>query len=249
MTAEINVAASGTADGQVMGRVHSFETLGALDGPGLRTVVFLSGCPMRCKYCHNADALFADSGTLMSAQQVADKCLKYRSYQKEGGVTLSGGEPLFQTEFAVEILRLLKKKRIHTVLDTSGSVYCEQALKLASLVILDIKHTDGEHFKDLCGFPMDNTLRTLDFLKRQKIPFWIRQVTVPSITDTERNLRQLARLSEGAQRVELKPYHTMGKYKWEKAGLRYSLEGVPDADNELMKRVNEILEGFISGKR
>lgn len=232
----------------VLGRVHSFETLGALDGPGLRVVVFLSGCPMRCKYCHNADAMTGD-GEIMSADAVVEKCLRYRAYTQDGGVTLSGGEPLFQTDFAVDILKKLKKRRIHTALDTSGSVYSEQALSAADLVILDIKHTEAAEFEKLCGFPTDNTLKTLEFVKRNKIPFIVRQVIVPGITDGEENLKRLSEMAEGAERVELKPYHTMGVYKWEKAGLNYGLKGVPAASKEVMDRANAILEGYLIGKR
>lgn len=230
------------------GRVHSFETLGALDGPGLRTVVFLSGCPMRCRYCHNADALFPDSGAEMTVDEVVRKCLRYRSYQKNGGVTLSGGEPLLQAAFTTALLKAFKKHRVHTALDTAGSVYCEEALINACLVLLDVKHTDAEQFEKLCAYPMDNTLKTLRFVQEHKIPFWIRQVIVPGITDNEQNLKRLAALSRGAQKVELKPYHTMGAYKWERAGLQYTLDGVPAASNECMERVNRILEEYLRGK-
>lgn len=228
------------------GYVHSFEPMGTLDGPGLRTVVFLSGCPMRCKYCHNPDALTFGGGKEMSAEQVVERCLKDRAFTARGGVTLSGGEPLMQGEFTREILYLLKKKRVHTALDTAGSIYDEKALLLARLVILDIKHTDEKEFEKLCGYTMDNTLKTLEFLKRKKLAFWVRQVTVPGITDGAENLKKLATLSRGAEKVELLPYHTMALHKWEKLNLDYPLKGVKAADSELMARCNSQLEEYIN---
>ncbi len=230
---------------EVYGFVHSFEPVGTHDGPGLRSVVFLSGCPMRCKYCHNPDALSFGGGERKSARQVAERCLKDRAFTS--GVTLSGGEPLAQGEFTREILRLLRKKRVHTALDTAGSVYDEAALELAGLVILDIKHTDEREFEKLCGYKMDNTLKTLQFLKRKKIPFWIRQVIVPNITDGSENLKALASLSFGAEKVELLPYHTMGVHKWEKLNMPYPLAGVKAADSELMQKCNAELKEYING--
>ncbi len=231
---------------EVYGYVHSFEPVGTHDGPGLRTVVFLSGCPMRCKYCHNPDALAFGGGERTSAEKVVERCLKDRAFTSGGGVTLSGGEPLAQGEFAKEILRLLKRKRVHTALDTAGSVYDEEALTLAKLVILDIKHTDKDEFQKLCGHKIDNTLKTLEFLKRKKIPFWIRQVIVPNITDDSNNLKELARLSLGAQKVELLPYHTMGVHKWEKLNMPYPLSGVKAADKDLTERCNAELKEYIN---
>ena len=224
----------------LFGYVHSFEPLGSFDGPGLRTVVFLSGCPMRCKYCHNPDMLGGGGGEKMSVSAVVEKALRYRAYNS-GGVTLSGGEPLMQEEFVVGLLRELKKKRIHTALDTAGRVYCEEALSLASLVILDIKHTDEAAFKELCGFAPDNMLRTLEFLKKKRKKFWVRQVTVPGITDGEDNIKKLKQMAFGAEKIELLPYHTMGVYKWEKLGLSYPLEGVKEPSPETMNRLNALL--------
>ncbi|MCI8613297.1 MAG: pyruvate formate lyase-activating protein [Clostridia bacterium] len=232
-------------ENDIYGCVHSIEPVGAHDGPGLRTVVFLSGCPMRCKYCHNPDAAVG-GGARMSAKEVVDRCLKDRAFTN--GVTLSGGEPAMQRRFALEILKSLKRRRIHTALDTSGSVYDEEILKACSLVILDIKHTDAAAFENLCMHGADNTFKTLAYLKKNRIPFWVRQVIVPGITDGEENLKNLAQLSVGAEKVELLPYHTMGIAKWEKLGLDYPLKGVPAADDALMKKCNEIFSKYSKGE-
>ncbi len=223
------------------GYVHSFEPLGSFDGPGLRTVVFLSGCPMRCKYCHNPDMFGEASGEKMSVNAVVEKCLRYRAYNRGGGVTLSGGEPLLQTEFVTDLLKAFKVRRGHTALDTAGSVYSEEALSLASLVILDIKHTNEAAFKELCGFSPDNMLRTLEYLKKQRKRFWVRQVIVPGITDGEDNIRKLKVMATGAEKIELLPYHKMGVYKWEKLGLSYPLAGVSEPTAETMQRLNALL--------
>lgn len=227
---------------EITGYVHSFEPLGSFDGPGLRTVVFLSGCPMRCKYCHNPDMLFSQ-GEEMSVSQVLDKCDRYRVYTKNGGVTLSGGEPLMQGEFTRQLLSELNKRKVHTALDTAGSFYDEEALSLASLVILDIKHTLEEEFEKLCAYPWDNMKRTLEFLKRRRKKFWVRQVIVPGITDTEDNIRRLKEMAKGAQKVELLPYHTMGIHKWEKLGIDYPLKGVIPPSKATMEILNNIIHG------
>lgn len=224
---------------EAKGFVHSFEPLGAFDGPGLRCVVFLAGCPMRCRYCHNPDMLESGAGKLMSVKEVADRVCRDRAYIE--GVTLSGGEPMLQREFTLELLKTFKRRRLHTALDTAGSVYDERILDLSSLVILDIKHTDKGEFARLCGYDADNTFKTLEYLKKSGKPFWIRQVIVPGITDGEKNIRALARMSEGAQKAELLPYHTMGVDKWEKLGLSYSLYGVSPPSKEDMARAEGVL--------
>ena len=226
-----------------VGVVHSFEPLGSFDGPGLRTVVFLSGCPMRCKYCHNPDML-QGGGEKMTARQVVEKCMRYRAYTKGGGVTLSGGEPLMQGEFTESLLELFRQKRVHTALDTAGSIYNERALSLASLVILDIKQTASQAFEELCSYPWDNTMRTLEYLKKKRKRFWVRQVIVPGITDGEDNVRRLKEMAKGAEKIELLPYHTMGVHKWEKLGIAYPLSGVKEPTKATMDRLN----GIISGK-
>lgn len=211
-----------------MGRIHSYETLGGLDGPGLRTVVFFQGCPMRCKYCHNPDALAGDGGSEVSAEEVVSYVKRYKNYfGADGGVTLSGGDPLFQKAFCLEIMQALKAEGINIALDTSGCVYDEKCLDLADIVLLDIKRNHPRDYKELCSFPMDNLLKTLNYLKRNKRRFWVRQVIVPELNDDERNVDDLCRLSNGAERVQLLAYHTMAESKYKELGIPYPLEGVP----------------------
>lgn len=235
-------------DAVIRGCVHSFETLGALDGPGIRTVVFLSGCPMRCVYCHNPDTWEKDAGTQMTADEAFQKIKRYRPYFKEkGGITLSGGEPLLQTGFATELFRLCKNAGIHTALDTSGAVCNENTellLDVTDLVILDIKHTDPMAFRLRTNYPMEHVLRFLDLCKRKQKRLWIRQVIVPGITDNEENiyaLKQMAR-DANAERIELLPYHTHGVYKWEKLGIPYPLQGIEPPSEKVMERLNAIIK-------
>lgn len=230
--------------GRTRGRIHSYETLGALDGPGLRTVVFFQGCPLRCLYCHNPDTFDPSAGRLVTAREVTAFVSRYKNYfGREGGVTLSGGEPLLQEAFCYDLMRLMRLEGIGVALDTAGSVYSERCLDAADVVLLDIKHTDPTAFTALTGGKADNTLRTLDYLRSHGKRFWIRQVIVPGVTDGEDNVRALKALSRGAERVELLPYHTMGRVKWERLGLKYALDGIDPPDGETMTKLKKILEG------
>ncbi len=234
-------------NGEEYGYVHSFETLGALDGPGIRTVVFLSGCPMRCAYCHNPDTWQYDGGTKMSAEEVVQKVKRYKTYfGKEGGITLSGGEPLMQTRFAAKIFGLCHREGISTTLDTSGAVIGETTellLQQTDLVILDVKHTDAEHFRALTQYPMENMLAFAELCVRLNKRLWIRQVTVPHITDSEENILKLRSLAEKyhAERVELLPYHEHGVFKWDKLGIPYSLSNTKPPEKSVMQHLNRIL--------
>lgn len=240
MTASEEVTAKG---GEVWGRIHSYETLGALDGPALRTVVFFQGCPMRCAYCHNADALDTDGGEKKTAKEVADYVARYKNYfGADGGATLSGGEPLFQENFCYELINLLHERNIHVVLDTSGAIYSERCLERADLVILDIKRNDPTDFYNLCRFPMDATAKTLEYLKARSKRFWVRQVIVPTLNDTAEDARQLVRLAGGAERIQLLAYHTMGIDKYKKIGLVYSLQGVPPLSIEKLQELQKIVD-------
>lgn len=226
---------------QFKGKIHSFETLGGLDGPGIRTVIFLQGCPMRCKYCHNADTFDVSGGIDMTVKETIEFCRRYKNYYGEkGGVTLSGGEPLFQSEFIIALLEAFKRENIHTVLDTSGCVYAPRALDLADLIILDIKHTDPAEFEKLTGHSMENTLKTLEYCKLKKHKYWIRQVIACGITDNESQVAALKAMSGNAEKIELLPYHDMGKDKWEKAGLEYQLFVDPPTI-ELMEKLHKLV--------
>lgn len=224
------------------GRVVTYEHLGALDGPGLRSVVFLAGCPIRCKYCHNADMLDRGAGKETTVDEVLAEIGRYRDYCT-GGVTLSGGEPLLQTAFTEALLATLRAAGVHTALDTAGTVFAPPCLELADLVILDIKHSDRDGFRALTGGEIDNTLKTLDWLKAHKKRFWVRQVIVEGITDGREQLLALKELATGAEKLELLPYHTMGAHKWRTMGCEPPLEGLPPLSNDRLQACIEIING------
>ena len=223
---------------KVTGRICTYEHLGCLDGPGVRSVVFLAGCPIRCVYCHNADMISPEAGRPVDVDEVLAELACYESYCT-GGVTLSGGEPLLQTEFTMALLKALKARGRHTALDTAGTVCCEQALDLADLVILDIKHTDAEGFRRVTGGSIDNTLKTLAYLRSTEKPFWIRQVVVEGYTDAPEQILTLKHMAVGAQKIELLPYHTMGASKWTEP---YPLKGMPPYPSEKLASLKKLLE-------
>lgn len=223
--------------------VHSIETLGALDGPGIRTVVFVSGCPMRCNYCHNPDMWSETAGELMTASAVCEFCARYKPYYGgAGGVTLSGGEPLMHAEFCAELIRLLHAEGIHVAVDTSGCIFLPEILDMCDLVILDIKRNNAVDFAATCGFDSENSFKTLQYVKSHGIRFWARQVAVPDINADENNVIQFARLAFGAEKAEILPYHAMGVDKYEKCGIDYPLRGVPPLEQNHAKRLNALLQ-------
>jgi len=218
----------------VTGKVHSVETFGTLDGPGIRYVLFLQGCPLRCLYCHNPDTRMIGAGTERCAGDVLADILTYRKFIRSGGVTLSGGEPLLQPEFARAVLEGCKENGLHTALDTSGAVPLEISrplLELADLVLLDIKALDDTLCETLTGMGNRNTLATLDYCEAIGKPVWIRHVLVPGYTLDDARLTQLAEYLKNVtvvQKVELLPFHKMGEYKWEKLGYAYILSQTPE---------------------
>lgn len=209
----------------VRGKIHSFESFGTLDGPGIRFVVFFQGCPLRCKFCHNPDTLPADTGRTVTVEEVMSSIENCRSFFRRGGVTLSGGEPLFQPEFALELLNACKAKGFHTALDTAGSLPLEKSapvLSAADLILLDIKSADPEIFRELTGADLSRSLATLDFCEKNGKAVWIRHVLVPGITAEKTHLEKLAELLKQyrcIQRIELLAYHKMGAEKWQKLGI------------------------------
>ena len=236
------------------GRIHSLESFGSVDGPGVRFVVFLQGCAMRCKYCHNPET-WHSGGTDYSAQELFDKVWRYRGYWgKNGGVTVSGGEPLLQIDFLIEFFKILKSHGVHTAIDTSGQPFSSDAdfmakfdelLKYTDLVLLDLKESDSMRHKELTGFGNENIFQMARYLSDKGIPMWIRHVLVPTLTDREDNLltiRAFIDTLKTVQRVEVLPYHTLGLIKWNKLGLPYPLEDVPTPTSEEVKRAKEILE-------
>ena len=231
-------------------KVHSVETFGAVDGPGIRFVLFLQGCHLQCKYCHNRDTWNINDGKYKSLDDILKTIIRYKNYiTPNGGVTISGGEPLLQVKFLIELFTKLKEKQIHTCIDTSGMVSLTDDIKhlltLTDLVLLDIKHIDSEKCKDLVGFDNKLELEFAKYLSDNNIPIWIRQVLVPGYTDDKFDLiklRDFISTLNTVQKVELLPYHSIGKYKWSKLGFKYPLENVRDANNNDIERAKSILQ-------
>ncbi len=231
-------------------KLHSIETLGTVDGPGIRFVIFLTGCPLKCKYCHNRDTWNLNSGKDITLDELLKKILKSKPYFEVsgGGVTVSGGEPLVQTKFVTELFKKLKELNIHTTLDTSGSLPItsdiEELLKYTDLVLLDIKHIDNKKCIELTGMPNTNTLNFAKYLNENNIPMWIRQVLVPQITDDENDLLKLKDFLKNFNNItniEILPYHNLGKFKWTNLGVKYPLENIPPATPEDVERAKKIL--------
>lgn len=240
----------------MLGRIHSFESFGTVDGPGIRFVVFLQGCPLRCKYCHNPDTWTA-GGNEYTAEEVVERALRYRNYfGDKGGVTVTGGEPLLQIEFVTELFTRLKEKGVHTCVDTSGFTFrkddekCLQAfeklLPVVDLFLLDIKHIDEERCKELTGQSNANTLAFAKYLSERGKAMWIRQVLVPDWTDSEESLqrtRAFIDMLKTVQKVEVLPYHSMGKVKYEKLGIEYPFKDMQTPTKENVQRAKAILCG------
>lgn len=234
------------------GRIHSIETFGTVDGPGIRCILFFQGCPLRCKYCHNRDTWDAKCGTEYTADELIEKAAKYTSYMKSsgGGITASGGEATLQPEFLAELFAKAKERDIHTCLDTSGFVDIEKIEKVldnTDLVLLDLKHMDEEKSKELTGVGIQKALKLAKHLEERNIPVWIRHVLVPGITDSEDNLAKIGEFAaslNNVERLELLPYHSIGVHKWESMGLDYELKDVRDADQDDVRRASEIVERY-----
>lgn len=238
----------------MVGKVHSVETFGAVDGPGIRFVIFLQGCPMRCQYCHNPDTWSVDGGTAMTVNALVKEVKKYKNYfGDEGGVTVTGGEPLLQIDFVIELFKALKKEKIHTCLDTSGICFqrkqlkkYDELLRYVDLVLLDIKHIDSAQHKHLTGHNNENILAFAEYLSAQKKPMWIRFVLVPGVTDNLQDIQKLRAFIDTLKnvvKVEVLPYHTLGEKKYTELGIKYRLQGVTPPDAELVAQVNCILKG------
>ncbi len=234
----------------MVGRIHSIETFGTVDGPGIRFVIFMQGCTLRCKYCHNRDTWEINSGKTTTVPELIKQIEKYRTYidNSGGGVTVSGGEPLVQAEFVTELFKELKSIGIHTALDTSGSLplsnQIKELLKYTDLVILDIKHIDNEKALKLTGFSNKNNLEFANYLSNVGIPVWIRQVLIPGFTDDKFDLQKLKKFIDSlnnVEKVELLPYHDLGKFKWKEFGDKYELENVTPPTQEEIKKAENIL--------
>ena len=233
----------------VNANVHSIQSMGTLDGPGVRFVVFLQGCPLRCKCCHNPDTWEFGKGKEYSAAELVDRALRYREYfGPEGGVTLSGGEPLMQDEFAIEFFRLCHEKGLNTCLDTSGCVLNEATKELLSLtdrVLLDIKYLSNEEYKENVGCGIDTPLAFLDYLREKNIPTTLRQVIIPTVNDSEENILALKKLVDShgnVDKVELLPFRKICQVKYDNMGLEFPFGNLPEPTREKMSELEEILK-------
>lgn len=238
---------------QIKGLIHSIESFGTVDGPGIRFVVFFQGCPLRCRYCHNPDTHSPDKAPIVeSADDVLARMTRNLPFYKSGGITATGGEPLMQMEFLTELFSLAKKEGIHTCLDTSGILFSEKKraefdtlMGVTDLVMLDIKHIDDEKCTSLTGACGKNPRGFLEYLDLIGKPTRIRYVLVPSISDGEEDLKLLGRFLRNFKcitEVEVLPYHTMGIVKYENLGIPYTLSGIPDATDTEAKKAKEIIE-------
>ncbi len=239
---------------EIKGRIHSVESFGSADGPGVRYIVFLKGCNMRCQYCHNPDTWAKDGGELMTPEEVLKKALRYKTYWKEkGGITVSGGEALLQIDFVTELFRLAKEKGVNTCLDTSGNPFSleepfkskfDELMKYTDLFMLDIKHMDDAAHRKLTGQTNQNILEMAAYLSDHGKAMWIRHVLVPGITTEEDELYRLRSFLDTlktVERVEVLPYHTLGVFKWKELGIPYQLEGVDPPTKEQIDRAKKIL--------
>lgn len=228
------------------GKIHSIETCGTVDGPGIRYILFTQGCPLRCKYCHNPDTWKLQDGKEMDTEELIKDIVKYKSYMKfsGGGVTVSGGDPLLQPDFVKDLFQKCRANNIHTALDTSGFLSVDKAdpvLDYTDLVLLDIKSYNPDVYKNLTGVSLDPTLHFAKHLDERKIPIWLRYVLVPGLTDSEKDLEDLARFLSSLsniERMDILPFHKMGEYKWEQLGYKYEL-----ADT-LEPTKDEVLKAF-----
>lgn len=236
-----------------IGRLHSIETFGAVDGPGIRTIFFLQGCPARCLYCHNPDTWKPSGGREITINEVLDTAKRSVPYYgKEGGVTFSGGEPMMQGEFVLEAMRTLKKNNIKTVIDTSATYideYTEDIIDEAQMLLLDIKHCDYDKFAEIAGCPQDKLLEMIELINDCGTPVWVRQVIVPGINDTEENIKALAEFInkslDNVYKVELLGYHTMALNKYEKLGMKYKLDGVKAMDKKKLAKLQKMLDEYL----
>ena len=233
----------------MQGYIHSIETMGLHDGPGIRVVVFMQGCPLRCLFCHNPDTWFKTSKLKMTSDELVNHVRKYRSYIEEnGGITLSGGEPLFQSKFVLEVFKKCKLAGINTCLDTAGTGYdkaiLKDILKYTDLVMLDIKALTNSKYKKMTGKDMDEFNYFVKVLNESNKKVWIRQVIVPGINDSEKYILDLKKYIlkiNNVEKIELLPYHTMGVEKYKELNIKYRLENVPDMDKEKCQKLNDML--------
>lgn len=229
------------------GRISSFQSMGAVDGPGLRSVLFMQGCPLRCAYCHNPETWPFDGGAEITVDEAVEKIKRMFPYiKRKGGVTLSGGEPLMQPAFAAALFRRLGELGCHTALDTSGACAdgAEEALRYTGLVICDVKFTNEEDFEKYCGGRLETTLGCLDVAARMNVPLWVRQVIVPGINDKEEDvikLKEMAQKYRNLERIELLPFRKLCLAKYDALGIKFPLRETPECGEERLQKLQKLV--------
>lgn len=242
----------------MIGHIHSTESFGAADGPGVRFIVFMQGCHMRCRYCHNPDTWKMDGGDEVTADEILKRALRFKPYWgKAGGITISGGEPLLQIDFVIELFKKAKELGINTCIDTAGNPFTkeepffskfEELMKYTDLLLLDLKEINPARHKDLTGFDNSNIIEMAKYLSEINKPVWIRHVLVPEHSDFDEDLDALGDFIDtlsNVDRVEILPYHTLGKFKWENLGIPYSLESISPPSAERIENAKQRIHAGI----
>ncbi len=230
--------------------INSFESFGTKDGPGIRFVLFLQGCPLKCLYCHNVDSWDINKRNYVYTPEEIIKEINKVKFFISGGVTVSGGEPMLQQDFLIDFFKLCKENNLHTAIDTSGIIFNEKAKTIyenVDLVLLDIKHIDKNKYEEITSVPLEPTLKTMEYLNHINKPVWIRYVLVPGYTDNESDIERLAKyLSKfkNVERVDILPFHQMALYKWEKVGIEYKLKNTPTPTKEDILKAENILKKY-----
>ena len=246
----------------MQGRIHSLESFGTVDGPGVRFVVFVQGCPMRCAYCHNPDTWAMTGGTMMEPAEIIEQYEKNKGFYRGGGITVTGGEPLMQVDFLIDLFTLAKAKDIHTCIDSSGIAFnpdsaqfmekLDHLMTLTDLVMLDIKHIDPEKHQELTAQPNQRILEFAAYLNEKQVDMWIRHVVVPGITDDDQYLDALGYFIgqfTNLKALDILPYHTMGEVKYQKLGMEYKLKGVPAMDKEKALEKKKVVLAGVKRRR
>lgn len=242
----------------MIGHIHSTESFGAADGPGVRFIVFMQGCHMRCRYCHNPDTWKIDGGDEVTADEILKRALRFKPYWgKDGGITISGGEPLLQIDFVIELFKKAKELGINTCIDTAGNPFTkeepffskfEELMKYTDLLLLDLKEINPARHKDLTGFDNSNIIEMAKYLSEINKPVWIRHVLVPEHSDFDEDLDALGDFIDtlsNVDRVEILPYHTLGKFKWENLGIPYTLESISPPSAERIENAKQRIHAGI----
>lgn len=236
------------------GKIHSIESMGLVDGPGIRTVVFMQGCKLRCAYCHNPDTWLLKDGKDTTSEEIIKKLLRFKPYYKSsgGGVTFSGGDPLLQPEFLLELLKSCKENDIHTTIDTSGYGHgdYDEILKYTDLVLLDIKQLSSEKYKEVTGLDSSGVNTFIEALRRSNTRVWVRHVVVPGYTDSKEAMDKLAEIIvkeiPNVDKIELLPYHLLGLSKYENMGLDYKFKGINAMDKDYCKELQEYVRDKVN---